>query len=261
MRRLTLAAGLAGGLAAGLGPGAAGAQQHRHPPAASEEEEPITPIPPLTDEDRAAAFPEVEPHPPPDAAIHSFVLVDRLEWSGSGPGGGLAWDSEGWTGTDLHRMRFRTGGEFETADDGRGELELLYGRAVAPFWDVVAGARQDFKPGPAGSWLAFGIAGLAPYWFEVEATAYVGTGGRFAVRIEAEYELLITNRLVLEPSIELDLRRGGGTGSLDGGLRMRYELRREFAPYLGIEWGRPIGDRTDPADAGLRLVTGLRVWF
>ena len=123
----------------------------------------------------------------------------------------------------------------------------------------------------AGGW----HPGLAPYWFEVEATAYVGAGGQTAARLEATYELLFTNRVALQPLVEVNLygktnrERGIGAGvsSLDAGLRIRYELRREFAPYLGVSWHSRFGETADFAEAGgestrgRRFVAGLQLWF
>ena len=140
---------------------------------------------------------------------------------------------------------------------------------------MVAGVRQDFRPGPARTWAAIGLQGLAPYWFEVEATAYIGESGRTHFRVETEYELLLTNRLILQPLVELEIygksdpERGIGTGlsSGDAGLRVRYELRREFAPYIGVTWNRKFFGTGDFAQAagedtgGARVATGVRVWF
>jgi len=237
--------------------------------------QPKTPIPPITDADRAAAFPDVEAHIVPDNAVHSFVLFDQLEWQGVESGGGLNWNTTGWVGRDRDRLWFRTQGRVEDGRLDDAEAQLFYGRAVARWWDVVVGVRQDLRPGPPQSWLAVGIQGLAPYWFEVEAIAYLGAGGQTAVRLEAEYELLFTNRVVLQPSVEVNLygqtnaERGIGAGvsSFDAGLRIRYELRREFAPYLGVTWHSRFGETAGFAEAGgqstggRRFVAGLRLWF
>ncbi len=236
---------------------------------------PTTPIPPITDADRAAAFPDVDGHTVLDNAVHSFVLFDQLEWQGSDSSNGVRWDAGGWVGGDLNRLWFRTEGQARSGRLDDAEAHLLYGRAVARWWDVVVGVRQDLRPGPAQSWLAVGVQGIAPYWFDVEATAYLGAGGQTAVRLEAEYELLLTRRLVLQPLVELNLygqtnaARGIGAGisSFDAGLRVRYELRREFAPYLGVTWHNRFGETAGLAEAagespgGRRLVAGLRLWF
>ncbi len=232
-------------------------------------------VPPLTDADRAAAFPDVEGHAVHDSMINSFVLFDQLEWQAGDAVNGLNWENKGWIGGDLNRFWFRTegdskGGRLETA-----YAHALYGRAIARWWDVVAGVRQDFRPGPAQTWAAVGIQGLAPQWFEVEATAYVGTAGRTHLRFETEYELLLTNRLILQPRVEFDLygkadpERGIGAGlsAADAGIRLRYEFRRELAPYVGVVWTRKFFGTADFAEAqgektgGARAVAGLRFWF
>ncbi len=237
--------------------------------------QPQIPIPPITDADRAAAFPDVEGHTLSDNAMHAFVLFDRLEWQGGQSGNEVSWDSRGWVGRDLNRLWFRAEGETDTGRPGDAGVHLFYGRAFARWWDVVVGLRQDLRPGPAQSWLAVGVQGLAPYWFDVEATTYLGAGGQTAARLKAEYELLFTNRLTLQPLVEVNLygrtngERGIGAGvsSFDAGLRLRYELRRELAPYLGVTWHSRFGKTAEFAEAagestgGRRFVAGLRLWF
>lgn len=211
-----------------------------------------------------------------DDLVSYFVLFDQLEWqSGGGPDSGLSWDNKGWIGKDRDRFWFRTEGESEGGSLANAEAHFLYGRAIARWWDLVAGVRQDFRPAPARTWAAVGIQGLAPYWFEVEATAYIGESGRTHFRVETEYELLLTNRLILQPLVEMDAygkadpERGIGAGlsSLDAGLRLRYELRREIAPYVGVQWSWKFFETADFAEAagentnGARLLLGLRIWF
>lgn len=231
-------------------------------------------IPPLTDDDRKAAFPDVHGHTVHDNAVHYFVLADQLEWQ-SVDGGGLNLDTKGWIGRDRDRLWFRAEGDREGDDIGEAEAHVLYGRQFSRWWDVVGGIRQDFEPGPAQTWAAIGVQGLAPYWFEVEATAYLGASGRTHARLEVEYELLLTNRLVLQPLVEVELfgksdpERGIGAGlsTTEAGVRLRYEFRREFAPYVGVVWNRKYGGTADFARAageevgGARFVTGLRLWF
>jgi copper resistance protein B len=233
------------------------------------------PIPPVTDADRAAAFPAgLDGHAVHDRAINFMVLFDQVEWRGT-QDGGASWENRSWVGGDVNRLLLRTEGE---GDHGRVEnafATVLWGHSFSRWWDVVGGVRQDFRPGPAQTWLAFGIQGLAPSWFEVEATGYVGAGGRTHLRVEAEYELLMTNRLILQPLIEAEVYgksdpvRGIGRGlmSIETGLRLRYELRREFAPYVGVAWERKFFGTADAARArgvdvgGVRIVFGLRTWF
>lgn len=208
---------------------------------------------------------------------HRFgtLLVDQMESVWSHDGSGLSYNVQAWYGRDYDRLVFKAEGE---ADDGRlqeGRTELLWGHAIASYWDVQLGARYDSGVGPDRSWLAFGVQGLAPYWFEVEATGYVGEGGRTAARFEAEYELLLTQKLILQPRLEANVygRRdeargiGSGLSELAAGLRLRYEFTRQFAPYLGLEWAGKFGETADLARAeGERTkeplwVAGLRMWF
>jgi copper resistance protein B len=232
-------------------------------------------IPRLTEEDRKAAFPDLEGHAVHDDSMHSFVLFDQLEWQAARDNGGLNLDSKGWVGFDRDRLWFRAEGDSDNGRVGDAQAHVLYGRQVLRWWDVVAGLRQDFRPGPAQTWAAVGVQGLAPYWFEIEATAYLGASGRTQFRFEIEYELLLTNRLVLQPLLEVDINgksdpeRGVGAGfsTTHLGFRLRYELKRELAPYIGVTWNRKHGETADFAAAaggdlsGARFVTGLRLWF
>jgi copper resistance protein B len=237
---------------------------------------PAAGLPPITDEDRKAAFPELDgQHTVHDDAVVAYVLFDQLEWQAGSGVPGLSWDSKGWIGGDVNRFWFRTEGEGEAGDLESAQAHAFYGRAIARWWDLVVGVRQDVWPGAAQTWAAVGIQGLAPYWFEVEATAYLGPSGRTHVRVETEYELLFTNRLVLQPLVELEIfgkadpERGIGAGlsSMDAGLRLRYEIRREFAPYVGVTWQRKFFGTADFARAqgeessGTRLALGVRLWF
>ena len=237
--------------------------------------QPRTPIPALTDADRSAAFPDVAGHAVHDNAVHSYWLVDRLEGWNADPGTGIGWEAVGWIGTDLDRLWLRSEGERVGGSLESADIEVLYGRSVAPWWDVVAGVRHDFGEGPSQSFAAIGVMGLSPYKFDVEATAYVGQSGQTAARLEAEYDTLLTNRLILQWQAEADLygrddpRRGIGSGlsTIEAGLRLRYEFTRQFAPYIGIVHERAFGgtadfrrDRFDDID-DTRIVAGLRIWF
>ena len=237
--------------------------------------EPVTPIPTLTEADRAAAVPPSVGHAVHDKSIQSLVLVNRLEaWDADG-GAGLLWEGQAWIGTDLNRLWLRSEGERVGGRTESADLEVLYGRSVAPWWDVVIGVRHDFKPGHSQDFAAVGVIGLAPQKFEIGATAYIGTSGQTALRFEAEREVLLTNRLILQPLIEANLygrddqQRGIGSGlsTMEAGLRLRYEVAREFAPYIGIVRERAFGGTADARRAegeainDTRLVAGFRFWF
>jgi copper resistance protein B len=232
-------------------------------------------IPRVTDEDRRAAFPDVAGHTTHDNRWNYFVLFDQLEWQSNAGGTGVNVDTKAWVGGDRNRFWFRAEGDGEDGRVGEAETHVLLGRQIFRWWDLLVGVRQDFEPGPSRTWAAFGLQGLAPYWFEIELTGYVGAEGRTHLRGEVEYELLLSNRLVLQPQFEVDLvgksdpERGIGAGisTTDIGLRMRYEFKREFAPYIGVLWRNKWGKTADFAEVagestgGPRFVAGVRLWF
>ncbi|MGH8073559.1 MAG: copper resistance protein B, partial [Lysobacter sp.] len=214
---------------------------------------PINPIPPITQADREAAFPDVAGHHVHDNAVHSFWLLDRLEAWDADTGTGAGWEATAWVGTDIDRLWLRSEGDHVDGATEAADIEVLYGRAIAPWWDLVAGVRHDFGEGPSQTFAAFGVQGLSPYMFEVGATAYVGESGQTAASIEVEYETLFTNRLILQSMVEAELhgkddeRRGigSGLGTIEVGLRLRYEVTRQFAPYIGVVHERAFGDTAD----------------
>ncbi len=208
---------------------------------------------------------------------HNFgsLLVDRLERVNGKQNTFTAYDVTGWVGRDYKRLWLKAEGDYANGDFEETSTELLYGRAIANFWDAQLGIRYDTGAGPDRSWLAFGVQGLAPYWFELDATAYADANGRTAFTLEVEYELLLSQRLIFQPRVELSLHSkddeatGIGRGLSDGslGLRLRYEFSRQFAPYLGIEWARKFGRTADFSQAegesiqDARYVAGVRFWF
>jgi copper resistance protein B len=225
-------------------------------------------IPEPTDADRVAAFPDVGAHTMHGDGVVTMLLVDRLEaWSEDGEPG-QHWELQAWAGGDLQRVWLRSEGEREAGTTSDANIELLYGRSLTPWWDMLAGVRHDTAPGAAQDWLAVGVHGMAPYKFEIEATAYLGRNGRSAARFEAEYDVLLSNRLILQPSIELEFRDrrdlnrdiGAGLAKAEAGLRLRYEITRRFAPYIGT-----VHERAEAADGRKirekRLVGGIRLWF
>lgn len=249
------------------------AHRAQQEPAAARQ--PDEPLPAVTDADRLAAFPPgLDGHAVHDRAFMTFVLVDQLEWKG-GESGGINLESTSWFGGDINRLWVRAKGESEEGTLEKASVDALWGHSFSRWWDIVGGIRQDVRPGDPQTWAAIGIQGLAPMWFEIEATGYVGAGGRTHARFEAEYDLLLTNRLVLQPLLEVDVygkadpARGLGAGisSIESGVRLRYEIRRELAPYVGITWDRKLFGTADIArsDGGdvskVRLALGLRTWF
>jgi copper resistance protein B len=237
-------------------------------------QEPQPAAAPLTDEDRQAAFPDVEGHAVHDRAVNYFVLFDQVEWQ-TAEAGGLNVDSTAWIGGDRSRLWLRAEGASDETRVSEAQAHVLFGRQFARWWDLVGGVRHDFRPGDAQTWAAIGVQGLAPYWFEIQATAYLGGGGRAQARIEIEYDLLLTNRLIVQPLLEVEVAsasdpaRGSGAGitTSDLGLRLRYEVRRELAPYVGVTWLRQHGEtaalarQTGRPDGTTRFVAGLRGWF
>ena len=237
--------------------------------------QPIEPIPTVTDTDRAAAFPKLTHHMEHPSEFTTYVLFNRLEATDGDHGSGQAWEAQAWFGGDINRLWLRSEGERAGGEVDSADVEILYGRSVTPWWDVVAGVRHDFKPGPSRTWAALGVQGLAPYMFEVSATGYVGESGHTAATIEVEYDVLFTNRLILQPMVELEFHgkddpaRGIGPGLSKGeaGVRLRYEIKREFAPYIGLVRERSFGRTADyhRADGGsvddTKVVAGVRIWF
>jgi copper resistance protein B len=218
------------------------------------------------------------PIPPPrmgDTHLFHGLMVDRLERARTRDNSSTEYELQGWFGRDYDRAVLKAEGEVDGGKFQDARTELLWGHAVATYWDTQLGVRYDSGVGPDRKWLAFGVQGLAPYWFEVDAAAYVGESGRTALRLEAEYELLLTQKLILQPRIETNVygkrdaarERGSGLSDLAAGIRLRYEIKREFAPYVGIEWAAKYGATADYARAAgedakeTRLVAGLRFWF
>lgn len=206
----------------------------------------------------------------------SRTMIDTFELRPDGGGDTYAWEGEVRYGGDINRLVVKSAGEGEV--DGRlesAEVQALYSRAVGPYFDLQAGLRHDFEPGPSRTYLALGFEGLAPYWFELEGAAFLSDKGDVSARLAGAYDLRLTQRLILEPRAELNLSAqdvpalGVGSGLTDAeiGLRLRYEIRREFAPYVGVVHHRSFGDTADMARAAggpsrdTRFVVGVRVWF
>ncbi|MGK2911592.1 MAG: copper resistance protein B [Sphingobium sp.] len=207
---------------------------------------------------------------------YSQLMVDRLEYRAQKGDDGYHWEGEGWIGGDINRLAVKSEGEGERV--GRlesAEVQALYSRAIDPWWNIVAGVRQDFRPRPQRTYATIGIEGLAPYWFEVETQAFLSDKGDAHLRLEGSYDQRITQRLILQPAAEVNIAAqdvpelgiGSGFSDIELGLRLRYEIAREFAPYVGVNWERKLGDSARKArlageSASARsVVMGVRFWF
>ena len=212
-----------------------------------------------------------------DDEILAVLRGDRLEYQTGEGNDSLLWDVQAWVGEDYHKLWFKSEGSwlFDKDKFEEVETELFYSRNVATFWDLQVGLRHDFKPDPDRTFGALGVEGLAPYWFEVEATAYISEDGDLSAGFEAEYDLLLSQRLILQPRFETSIALqevkkygvGQGINDIELGARLRYEIRREFAPYIGVSWNRKLGETADLADDEgedtdvMSFVVGVRVWF
>lgn len=210
-------------------------------------------------------------------AITSYrVLVDRLEARIHDGRDGYEWDAEGWYGGDIDKLWIKTEGEGtfgKTPEDA--EVQALWSRSITPWFDLQAGARYDFRPEPERGYAVVGLQGLVPYLFEIDTAAFVSNEGDVSARLEAEYELPLTQRLIVQPRAEINLAVqevrelgiGSGINDVELGLRLRYELAREFAPYVGVSWERKLGKTADFARGegesvdDLFFVAGVRLWF
>lgn len=212
-----------------------------------------------------------------DDPLLTKYMFDQFEFRKLDDENPFVLEGQFWFGYDLEKLWIKT--EFESADGETEEAELqaLYSKAIAPYWDFQVGIRKDFDldSTPGRNWGVIGLQGLAPYFFEVDIAIFIGESGRSALRIEAEYELLFTQRLILTPEIEVnfysqnDVMTGVGSGlsDIEIGLRLRYEIRRGFAPYMGLNWSKKFGksaeySRVDGMGVSdTAFVIGIRAWF
>nr|WP_315475006.1 copper resistance protein B [uncultured Sandarakinorhabdus sp.] len=206
----------------------------------------------------------------------SMILFNLAEYQARAAGDGYRWEGEGWFGGDIDRFVVKTEGEA----DVRGPLEAfevqaLYSRAIDPWWNLQAGVRYDISPDPQRVYATLGFEGLAPYWFKAAGAVFLSNKGELRGRVEGFYDQRITQRLILQPRAEIEATAqtireigiGAGLTNIELGLRLRYEIAREFAPYIGVEWAgktgetarfaRSAGERT----SGVSYVAGIRFWF
>lgn len=227
------------------------------------------------------AQPAVMPAQVSDDQIYSFVLFEQLEYRRTGSDNSAGWDLLGWVGGDFTRLWIKGMGDHATGGAGAGnfEVQALYGRLVAPYWDLQLGGRVDVRYGGgtdhARVLLVIGLEGLAPYWFEVEPAVFLSQDGDISARLTTTYDMFITQRLLAQPRIEInaavqevtEFGIGSGLNDFAFGLRLRYEIERKFAPYAGVSWVRRFSGTADLArQAGenasdVAIVGGVRVWF
>jgi copper resistance protein B len=230
------------------------------------------PAPPV----EASNPPSDWPKPVQDNRVFTFIMFDQLEGRTNGPNTSFRWDGQGWIGTDFNKLWIKSEGRVINGAASDGDQEILYDRPIPHmrYFNWQAGVRVDLDSGPARAWFAIGIQGLAPYFFNFAPTLYIRDGGRVAGRLEGSYNLYLTQRLILQPQIELnfysqaDPGRGNGTGlsELDGGLRLGYQFSRKFAPYIGYAYTGAFGQTAtfsrqakEPTSAP-RFVFGVWVW-
>lgn len=207
--------------------------------------------------------------------IFSRWMLDRAEYRAGKGRDGYHWEGEGWLGGDLNRFAIKTEGEGRFGERAeQAEVQALYWRALDPWFNLEAGVRQDLQRG-GRTYAVVGVDGLAPYWFEVSAQAFLSDRGDVSARLEASYDQRITQRLILQPAVEVNLSAqdvpdehvGAGLTNIEAGLRLRYEIAREFAPYVGINRERSFGRTArflraeGEGAAATTFVAGVRMWF
>jgi len=204
-----------------------------------------------------------------DDPLRTMFLMDRFEVLNNDENIRV-WEGSFYIGYDIDKLYLYSDGEATADGLESSQSELVYSRAIAPFWDAQIGLAYDKNTDASKTWASFGLAGLAPYYFETRAALLVNGDGNIGLRLDAEYEALITQKLILTPSLEADfytkddaeLAIGSGLSNIEAGLRLRYEFVREFAPYIGVTWEKTFGNTYDynPINK-TSFLFGLRFWF
>ena len=209
-----------------------------------------------------------------DDPVLTSLMLDKLEIRDTENSYLTALEAQAWIGKDLNKLWLKTDIENHNGEIEYAEVQALYSHAIAPFWDFQIGIRQDTKP-TARTWSVLGVQGIAPYFFDIDAALFVGEAGRTAARVSAEYDLRFTQRLILSPELEIniygqnDIEAGTGSGlsNINARLHLRYEIRREFAPYIGVDWNKKFGETANfsrhknETISDTQWVMGLRIWF
>jgi copper resistance protein B len=209
-----------------------------------------------------------------DQHVWFHALANQLEGR-FGRENAFQWDAEAWAGTDTNRLWLKSEGLLQDGQVAKGRHEILYDRPLSRFFNAQIGFRADADARPGRGWAAFGIEGLAPLFFHVSATGYASSRGHLAARLEGSYDLLLTQKLILQPQMELNFhakpdparRLGAGLTELDTGLRLRYEITRKIAPYIGVTYEQAFGGTAAYArlagekTSQLQFALGLRLWY
>lgn len=211
-----------------------------------------------------------------DNEIFWTFRADRLEHHVTDDEDKWVWEVDAWVGADYNKLYLKSEGEkIESGDVEHSTLDVLYSRNVHSFWDLQAGIRHDFEPLPTRTFAALGFQGLAPQWFEVDTTMYLSDDGDLSLDFEVEYEIMLTQRLILVPRLETTITAqsvpeyniGQGLTGIETGARLRYDIHRKFGPYIGISWMRKYFETADliEADGGniesTAFVAGIRIWY
>jgi copper resistance protein B len=236
----------------------------------------VAQTPPATDQPAPGMELGGAVQPVMDREILAHLLFNELEGRFNGSNTQFRWEGQGWVGTDYDKLWIKSEGTLlanGTVDDG--QQQFLYSRAITTYFDLQGGLRSDIDSRPTRNWGALGIQGLAPYFFDLELTGYASNAGHLAAKLEASYDLLLTQRLILQPQVEVNLYSkadpvrmiGAGFSDIDTGLRLRYEIDRKFAPYIGVVYEGKFGQtaslakRAGESTGDFRFAFGMRIWF
>ena len=204
-----------------------------------------------------------------DDPLLAYLKADKLEWRDSDEGDLLVWELDAWIGKDLDKLWIKSAGETVDGETESNEIEVLYSKAISPFWDLQMGLRHEFRPKPATDWLGVGFMGIAPYLLEVDTSLFVNEDSQINARLDIDYEYMFSQKLVLISNLELslysedDIARGivSGLSSAELGFRLHYELKREFSPYIGVNFENKYGNSVVEESSETQLVLGLSFWL
>ncbi len=205
----------------------------------------------------------------PDDPLLTMFKADKLEWRDSNEGSLLVWEIDAWVGKDLDKLWIKSNGESIDGKTEGNEIDVLYSKAISPFWDMQMGMRHEFKSTPTQDWVGIGVMGVAPYLFEVDANVFVNEDSNVNARLSAEYEYLFTQKVILVPNFEMSLYskddnvRGivSGFSSMELGLRLHYQIKPEFSPYIGVNFDKKFGNAVVHSASETQLLAGLSFWF